>query len=380
MENSCHLPQQMTPFPSNPKRVSTSSELPGGRVLSYQEVKNLTAANKLRRKALSNTIESLPDIPTTHPQIPGIADEYYQLRIPNPPQGGGIPTTSPYTTQQELPIAIGDEQLQIPGLWNAPQPNTQPLEWKLPQYGLVEGLQKGFARGFEYGVGQDGFRTKSVLTDRAPSAEYDYLPVQGQVGYAAGRIAADWVGHGSRQFIWRAHPEDISSSQSQVFLDRQGGNRIATSVGPYLTGLALGIGSGNYNPLNLGEGGRPKGFQAISPDDEDPRQSTNPVYDTVVERGLFGRKGRLLPWEQFQMERPDVSYQDYAKYKDYLTNKDDNLLRKLTFGMAKGTMDGINGPEVQLMGYSVTPLGIAAATGVLAGTAAGIKRYAKLRK
>ena len=82
----------------------------------------------------------------------------------------------------------------------------------------------------------------------------------------------------------------------------------------------------------------------------------------TVQRGLLGRTGRLLPWEQFRQERPDVDYETYAKYQDYL--KDQGIL-----GIAKGTLDGVDGAEARIVGYRVTPMGAIAAGSVLGGAA-----------
>lgn len=413
----------MTIPPRIAKVVGTSSNLPGvsgGKTLSKEEVELLTRRQRqpstsailvgdipatstpeakqlivwdaiARQNALNEAQlptykvinKDLPT-PTNYPTIPGIEKDIYSFRVPDSPEAIPIPTTSPTVIQQTLSLPpLPDQQLELPDLWadppSGPRPPTR-FVGKNPTYGFLEGLQKGVVRGIQYGVGNEGIRSRSALIERAPKQEYNYLPPQGQAGYAVGRVASDIAGHGTRQWGWRAHPEDILYSIAQWYLKQTGGNKIAATFGPYASSLAMGIGSGNYNPLNPTEGGRPSGFQAISPDEEDPRKSTNPVYDLAVERGFFGRKGRLLPWEQFTEERPDVSYDEYAKYKDYLSNKDDNAIRNLTLGMAKGTMDGINGPEVQLMGYSVTPLGAAAALSTLAGIGAGVKRYAAWRK
>lgn len=368
-----------TPF-RNPKFVSTASELPGGNLYDAEEVAGLVS--KLVQLPTHKVVTDIPATSTGEARQLALLSEAYKIaQEPTYKIATDLPTPTDYPVIPGMETYVNPvEQLQIPRLWDEAIPNSSMPTWKQPTYGFAEGLTKGFKRGFQYGVDNESFRSRSFITNRAPQAEYEYLPNSGRIAYAAGRIAADVVGHGSRQFIWRAHPEDVSGTHSASYVDAIGGNKVVATVAPYLTSLALGIGSGNYNPLNLTQGGRPDGFQAISPDEDDPRISTNPVYDQLVERGLFGRKGRLLPWEEFRQERPDVSYERYARYKDYLTNKDDNLLRKLSLGMAKGTTEGINGPELQIMGYSVTPTGAAAALGTLAATAYGVKRFAALRK
>lgn len=232
----------------------------------------------------------------------------------------------------------------------------------------------GAGRGLEWGInppstenspvaGFKGHYSKSVL-ERAPEIFYEELPTEGKVGFAAGRVAADVLGHGTRHYLWNVQPEDFTNTYGRQHL--KDSPRLAMLAGSYGASVALGIGSGNYNPLNIAEGGRTAGYSAVNADPEDPTQSTTPVSEFLIDRGMFGRKGKLLPWEQFKQERPDVSYEEYSDYKDYLFNKDDNLLRSLTLGLAKGTLDGINGPELNVMGYGVTPLGAAAAMGTLA--------------
>lgn len=291
-------------------------------------------------------------------------------------------TSSPTAEQLRLPLPVGDEQLEIPGMWSTVyDPNAT-----LPQFNRTvdkgsfwANAWHGAKEGFEYNLREQGLYPKSVVFERAPSSAYNHLNSAGNAGFVAGRIASDVTGHGSRKYIWGGvHPED--------FVNRLGANylkdvsRAAAISAPYFATLALGIGSGNYDPTNLGEGGRPDGYTAINADPLDPTKSTSPFYDVVIERGLFGRRGKVLPWEQFREERPDVSYEKYQRYKDYLFNKDDNLLRKMTGGLAKGTLDGINGPELSVMGYSVTPLGAAAALGTLAAVREGVKRFAALRR
>lgn len=255
-------------------------------------------------------------------------------------------------------------------------PLSYPVKEYLAKLSPLERLKLGFREGNSFGVGEDKARldfdpngkayyAKSVIFDRAPKSKYDYLDTIGQAGFIGGRVASDIYGNGTRKILWEIHPEDFTNSKGKHLMNAAGASRTAQLAIPYGATLALGIGSGNYNPLNVSQGGRPDGFSAVNPDD-DPRNSTSPLYDIAIERGMLGRRGRLLPWEQFHQERPDISFEQYDKYQRYLTNKDDNFLREATGGLAKGTFDGINGPEVNVMGYSVNPIGAAAAAGIIA--------------
>lgn len=249
----------------------------------------------------------------------------------------------------------------------------------------LERFKLGLREGNSFGVGEDysqanfdptgkAYYSKSIVFDRANKSRYDHLDPIGQAGFIAGRVGADIYGNGTRKYLWNIQPEDFTNTEGKAIMNHAGATRTAQLAIPYAATLALGIGSGNYNPLNISQGGRPDGFSAVNPGD-DPRQSTSPLYDIAIERGMLGRRGRLLPWQQFQIERPDISFDQYDKYNRYLTNKDPNLLRQMTGGLAKGTLDGINGPEVNVMGYSVNPIGAAAAAGIIA-----LGRISNLRK
>lgn len=227
---------------------------------------------------------------------------------------------------------------------------------------LDDFLQSPFAQSAISRMNTGGHWAESVI-DNFPKVDPD-ASLGENTATVAGAIAGDILGHGTRSKLWNLQPEDFMGTWAGKVLRDSLAKKPVGLLGQYATTAALGLGSGNYNPLNLTEGGRTAGYQAINPDD-DPRESTTPVYDLVVERGLFGRRGRLLPWDTFKEERPDVSYQEYFDYQNYLKNKDDNLLGDVTLGLAKGTLNGINGPELSVMGYSVTPLGAAAALGIM---------------
>lgn len=238
----------------------------------------------------------------------------------------------------------------------------------------------GTKRGFQYSVdaGRIPGRTASVIWNRAPKEQYQYLTPEGRVGFLGGRVAGE-IGHGTKQVLWNLFPDDFAGTKSTEVIRKAGGNRMAQVVIPYATTTALQLGSQTYNPFNLAQGGRVAGYTAINPDEEDPRISTTPVSEFIVDRGFLGKRGKLLPWEQFREERPDISYEQYQRYQDYLWNKDENLLRDVTGGLVKGTLDGINGPEVAVMGYSVTPVGALAAAGTLLAGRHLVGRTAALR-
>lgn len=218
-----------------------------------------------------------------------------------------------------------------------------------------------------------------------PVSAYKGMNLAERAAIPVGRLTRDIVGMGSQSLTWNMHPQDVLGTLGHWLMKKTRipdanvqmgipGLGVDTPVATYKipssiaqpiiygAGMALGLGSGNLNPLNLGEGGRQSGFQAVTPNEDDPRKSDNAFIDMTVQRGLLGRTGRLLPWEQFRQERPDVDYETYAKYQDYL--KDQGIL-----GIAKGTLDGVDGAEARIVGYRVTPMGAIAAAGVLGSAA-----------
>jgi hypothetical protein len=137
---------------------------------------------------------------------------------------------------------------------------------------------------------------------------------------------------------------------------------IARGAIPLATSLALIQSSGNHDLLNIAQGGRTQGYEAVLPSEGDPRQTTNPALESLL-RYIVGRTGRLLPWEQFSEERPDVAPSDYASAKAEQFDKG-----LLGIGLLKGTGRNLEGePEATLMGFRV-PL---SAAGAVAGSIGG---------
>jgi hypothetical protein len=135
---------------------------------------------------------------------------------------------------------------------------------------------------------------------------------------------------------------------------------------PALATAAMTQFSGNTNYLNILGGGRTAGFQAVLPVEGDPTQSSNPLLELGA-RYVFGRTGRVLPWEEFHAERPDVSFDDYQRYAAYQFNKG-----FLDLGLVKGTTRNLDGEaEGTLMGFRVPISAATSAAGALAGGVLG---------
>jgi hypothetical protein len=162
------------------------------------------------------------------------------------------------------------------------------------------------------------------------------------------------------------NPEDALGTLTREGANWAGLNGREAQLARYATATTVGLVGANYNPLNIGEGGRPIGFSAVNPTDDDARKTDNPIGELLFDRAMLGRTGRLLPWEEFHQERPDVPYEKYAKYQDYIRGPS-------FMGLAKGTTDGIDGPEARVVGYRVQPEAVLAAAAAGAATIAAFK-------
>ena len=130
--------------------------------------------------------------------------------------------------------------------------------------------------------------------------------------------------------------------------------------------------------LAIGNVGRQPGYKAVIPSQDDPRKTADPIAETIS-RYFLGRTGRLLPYSEFVKERPDVSPDEYKRYKAYTFDQrtdlnpldgDFNIL-----GALKGTVDGIHGPEVNFMGKSIPiATGVVPAAAAAIGTGLGLRR------
>jgi hypothetical protein len=148
-----------------------------------------------------------------------------------------------------------------------------------------------------------------------------------------------------------------------------GGMRTAATLLP--TGIAINAGMGLLTPT-----GGAEGYKAVLPSEDDPTKTSN-VIGEVALKYLLGRRGDLLPYDEFKKVRPDVSEDEYRRYKAYRYDRRTDL-NPLDGdfnigGVVKGTTEGINGPELQLLGGSAPLIGtgIPFATSIAGAVAGG---------
>ena len=245
-----------------------------------------------------------------------------------------------------------------------------------------------------------------------------------KIGYILGTIGSDIVQDRGRNIYWLLNaPQATANVIQDIALNRNAselfgsravtdtaGNLVKSKKQAYLTGIAnkdgdpkkgyfkskSGYKQRNYEPghvdllaipsgiaINSSIGllnpfGGQEGYQAVMPSDEDPSKTSN-VLGEVAAKYILGRTGSLLNWDDFKKVRPDVSKDEYMRYKAF---KYDNKLDLnpmdgdvvLPGGIIKYTDEGIHGPEVQFLGRSLpVATGILPTAAAIAGTAYGAR-------
>jgi hypothetical protein len=80
-------------------------------------------------------------------------------------------------------------------------------------------------------------------------------------------------------------------------------------------GIAINTGLGLMTPF-----GGAEGYKAAVPSEEDPSKTSN-VLGEVAMKYIMGRTGNLLPYDDFVKVRPDVSGDEYGRYKAFKFDK-----------------------------------------------------------
>lgn len=271
-----------------------------------------------------------------------------------------------------------------------------------------------FNEGFERNTGDfTQSRLEAMIKDSALNPDgYGQVfsnrnvPLESKAAYVAGRLAHDVLTDGSRVPWWALnHPlaqvsvageavsaaagfapdyaierermlrENLPATRDAIdteFAKRQGfrhngeGSGVPFTLARYaIPAIATGVmtqTAGNTNYLNILGGGRTPGFQAVLPVEGNPTESSNPLLELGA-RYLFGRTGRVLPWEEFTAERPEVSYDDYKAYAAHQFDKG-----PLDLGLIRGTTRNLDGePEMTMLGFRVPFTAATATAGALAG-------------
>lgn len=132
---------------------------------------------------------------------------------------------------------------------------------------------------------------------------------------------------------------------------------------------------------NIGQGFRPAGYKSIIPvsKEEDPtgRESISPLLEGALRYTTLGGRSQLLPYAEFKQERPDVMPSTYTAYRRYEFSKPkpgelfsvNTADQSFTTpgGFLRGTLRGLNDPEIRVRGVPIT---LSGGLGAIAGIGA----------
>jgi len=249
--------------------------------------------------------------------------------------------------------------------------------------GIGKKIKEGFQKGVE--VQEKKARTTpggqrryghSVLPYLA-GGYYDELAKAGVtmqnpaefVGAVGARLLTDAATDSTRSQYWRYnHPmamADVAAEQimGEKLYDFNPAQRAAITLGA--VGIPVSATLGTYDPTNLGELGRAKGFAQSYAEQgsEDRRQTGNPAAE-VVDRFFLGRRGRPLKMETAMQDIPSLTPERYRNYMNFLYNEKGPT----GLGLVKGTMENLEGnPELQIVGF---PVGLESAGALVGGAGA----------
>jgi hypothetical protein len=221
----------------------------------------------------------------------------------------------------------------------------------------IERLRKEDRSGAERQAFYDTYMIRDAETKREAA------------GAVLGTIAADIAGDGMRNIWWFINaPQALTQVATQQAIATGAGRTVQPLIETAPLRMAATLPAVLGISMGMGQYGREPGFKAAVPSEDDPRQTADPINEALT-RYFLGRSGRLLPYDEFVKERPDVSPEEYRQYKRYLFSNQ---------GVLKATDEGVLGPEVAFMGKSI-PISTALAPAVagILGAGVGARRGAQ---
>ena len=257
--------------------------------------------------------------------------------------------------------AIQDRGREVWWLLNAPQASANVIQEML--------LKKN---------APDLYKTDPLYVDKNAVVNEDgNIPVYKEDGQGRVRMQnpASAVGAGI------AYEDGSDTYTKKDYYKEKGGYTQRRHRAGHVDALAIPAGIAVNNSLGLlNPFGGYEGYEAVVPDQEDKTKTANVLAEVGV-KYLLGRTGNLLPWDEFKQVRPDVSKDEYMRYKAFKFDKNmdfnplDDGQVTLPVGVGKFTDEGIHGPEVQFMGRSLpVTTGLLPTAAAIAGTTIGARR------
>jgi hypothetical protein len=193
------------------------------------------------------------------------------------------------------------------------------------------------------------------------------------LGAYTARALGDVVADDTRNLWWSLnHPIAVADKVARLVVDPQGKlpRYVSSAILASVIQPAVAL-SGAYDPTNVEELGRPKGYKQNIPDPNNFTKSLDPATE-VFERFMQGRQGRPLKFSDAKEEIPSLTQGRYANYMKFLYNDPAFL------GSVKATSENMQGvPEARVFGYPVSIPSVTAFAGGVLGARAGLKSTAR---
>ena len=211
-----------------------------------------------------------------------------------------------------------------------------------------------------------------LFGSREVAPKYDLSQLKNEISPLDGKPMAREVGKENNKRLVPA-PDVKKGRKGEARLRNYRSGTVAALGVP--AGFAINQGLGLMTPF-----GGYEGYEAVIPSDEDPSKTKN-VVGEIASKYIMGRTGNLLNWNDFKEVRPDVSKDEYMRYKAFKYDKEGDLNPfddgqvTLPTGVIKATTDGIHGAEVQFLGRSL-PVNTALIpfAGAVGGAMMGVKK------
>ena len=250
---------------------------------------------------------------------------------------------------------------------------ANPLNIKGPVQGFKLGVDAMKAAAESRGRGVASIRDKEFRQRIADTGVTLKDTPMAFLGAYTARALGDISADESRHLWWQInHPIAIADKAARLVVDPEGKLPRYASAAIMTAAIQPAVAlSGAYDPTNVGELGRPKGYKQNIPNPDDFTESLDPATE-VFERFMQGRQGRPLKYSDAKAEIPSLTPGRYANYMKFLYN-DPAIL-----GSFKATSENLQGvPEARVFGYPVSIPSVTALAGGVIGARLGVNSGVK---
>ena len=250
---------------------------------------------------------------------------------------------------------------------------ANPLNIKGPVQGFKLGVDAMKAAAESRGRGVASIRDKEFRQRVADTGVTLKDTPMAFLGAYTARALGDISADDSRNLWWQInHPIAIADKAARLVVDPEGKLPRYASAAIMTAAIQPAVAlSGAYDPTNVGELGRPKGYKQNIPNPDDFTETLDPATE-VFERFMQGRQGRPLKYSDAKAEIPSLTPGRYANYMQFLYNE------PAVLGSFKATSENLQGvPEARVFGYPVSIPSVTALAGGVLGARLGVNSGVK---